>query len=305
MAWTSLKDSAGGFRPKPGKSFREMLQELEEQQANLSDSVEPDFCDCGAQIFTDKDSMDEEVPYCTREYRFIRSRRPRSLDADGRKYTWTPTEAVFCAMGECPRIKERRQEDYIKQVRSTHKDMLFETFDRANDPANAFERVRNFKVDDNGKPGKLIIVGDRGRGKTHLARALYVQLLSERWVCRWFRSPDLAETFRRAQSGDDWEQRRESEETFQHIKKADCLFIDDLGEERLPEGSDLFHEQFKMLLEDVRALVITTNLDSKQLEKRYKEKIFDRLMENAKSAVLMGANFRATRFPKMKQGTKT
>lgn len=51
-------------------------------------------------------------------------------------------------------------------------------------------------------------------------------------------------------------------------------------------------------------IVITTNLDSAKLEKRYKKKIFGRLMAGAKTLTMIGEDYRAKFYPVLKGSRK-
>lgn len=247
--------------------------------------------ECGEHAIIAREDMAEEVTYCDGIYHYALSRRPRRL-AEG---MYTPTEPVYGCKGYCP--SHRKAQGWSDPFEG----MTFETFERSNDPTNAFEQVFNFRL-----PGKLILGGSRGRGKTHLARAAFSGMVAAGKSCVWFKAPEMAECFRRFAGNYEHEVQTEASAFWHKVRFADCIFIDDLAEERLPldangkPKSDLFNEQFKLLLESAKSLVITTNLDYKMLKDRYGEKINDRLFEHVLAVRMEGENYRAKSFPRLK-----
>lgn len=276
--------------------FLENYQKWLESQMQVSEGSEPQFAKCGELLLVERSQMQEEVTYCDNTYHYSLTRRPRR---DGSGTIYTPNESVLTSTGYC--ASYRKSQGW----KDPYENMTFKNFDRANDPSNAYEVVFNFQI-----PGKLLIGGPRGRGKTHLARAKYRVLLSQQKVCIWLKAPDLAESWRKYAGSYDYDTQTENMKFKDALRNADCIFIDDLAEERLPLGadgkprSDLFNEQFKMLIEDCKALIITTNSDGKMLKERYGDKIFDRLMEGATTAKTEGENYRSRSFPQMQRKDK-
>jgi DNA replication protein DnaC len=122
----------------------------------------------------------------------------------------------------------------------------------------------------------------------------------------WLKAPDMADKWRQFVGNYDHEVQQEARAFREQLDKADCVFIDDLGEERVPldskgkPRSDLFNEQFKLLVERAKSLVVTTNFDSKMLFDRYGEKIMDRIFQNAVAVRMEGENYRRKSFPRLK-----
>lgn len=269
------------------KHFQDALKKFQIEQQEVSETVEPIFHECGLQDrpYSDAD-MEPGVFYCTSEYHFIMKNNYR-----------------YCS-GPCPIPEHKRQVAQVQKIKSEYltlegQPMEFATFIRDAHP-EAFDKCVEFS--DNGGKGKLILAGGAGRGKTHLARSMYISLISKMHVARWIKAPDLAELFRRVQSFSvNQQDRDEASGRYELLKRAECVFLDDLGTERQTE-SDLFNEQFKLFLEDVRSagLVVTTNLDSKDIFRRYQDKIASRLLENCKTLVLLGEDYRRKSFPRVK-----
>lgn len=261
-----------------------------------SEAAEPDFCSCGELMFTNENAMEIDVIYCDGIYQYVKSRRERNYIADSERVYYTPLTPVMTSKGKCPSADKKRRQEELQQIKSEYSGMTFEAFDRPIQPA-----AYDFCIEFDGS-GKIIMAGFTGVGKTHLARATYLKLLFADRDCMWLKAPDLAELFRRIQSyNDDPADRTEAQNYYSRLTKADCVFIDDLGTERMTE-SDLFNEQFKLFLESIKGgLFITTNFDSAALTKRYHEKIASRILENAKAIVMTGDDYRRRSFPKGQQ----
>jgi len=279
------------------KPLSEDLDELKAQAPqNMSEATEPEFCQCGELRFVAKEQMEIGAAYGDGVYQYGLSTNKRTYrEGDGTIVTYQPRDPVFGMKGHCPGF--RKDQGFV----DPYENMTFEKFDQSNDPVNAFDRVFNFRL-----PGKLIIGGPRGRGKTHLARASYRGMKSAGKRCVWLKAPGLAEAWRQYAGNYDTETQAEAREFKHKCETADCIYIDDLAEERVPLGpdgepkSDLFNEQFKLLVESAKSDGITTNSDSTMLRERYGDKIFDRIMEGATTVRMKGQNYRAKSFPLLK-----
>ena len=195
----------------------------------------------------------------------------------------------------CPRPEEEEFQEHLKEIREQYGDMIFDTFQREAQP-DAFNKAVAFCL----KPSKrFIFSGTTGTGKTHLARAMFVELCSHRKTCRWQTAPVLADLFRKIQPiGEETQDKRDAKYFYSALLKCHFVFIDDLGSERETQ-SDIFTEQLKLLIDELNgSLIITTNLDSKQMVSRYGEKILSRLLEKGDAIVMTGTDYRKKEFRK-------
>lgn len=268
---------------KGNSEFAKAFEKWQSQEPQISDAAEPDFCECGNQISLDPDSMEPGVIYCDRSYQYVKNQKERTYKNEAREISYIPKQLTFNSIGRCPAPEQKRKEEQIKKLETFQ---TFDTFDSLLQPI-AFNTCKNFDGS-----GKLILAGKTGVGKTHLARASYLNILRIK-NCIWFNAPELAELFRRIQSfNDDWKDRQSAQSCYEFAIKCHCVFIDDLGCERVTE-SDLFKEEFKSFLENIKGgLVVTTNFDNAALAERYGEKITSRLLENADVIVMSGENYR-------------
>jgi DNA replication protein DnaC len=283
------------FKGQTFGKFQEAYELWKSQEQQISDAAEPDFCECESQIFIDRESMEPDVIYCDRSYQYVKSHRQRIYRNEGDEVVFTPKEIVFNSLGRCPILIQRRKEGLIQKITSGYGEMSFENFEHELQP-DAFRICSQYDGS-----GKLIITGPTGVGKTHLARAAYLNLIKQFKECIWFKGPELSEVFRRMQSyNNDLADRQEAQRLYDAAINDDCVFIDDLGCERVT-ASDLFAEQFKLFLESITGgLFITTNFDSTGILARYEAKVTSRLLENAKTVVMTGQDYRRRNFPKTK-----
>lgn len=274
--------------------FATALKEFKAKADQQSEAAEPQFCECGELSMVTVAEMELDVKYCD-SYNVL------MMAKDVKRKGFIATGEHIYYIGPCPEIANRKKQEKVKKILDLYGDMTFDKFDRSNDPSNQFEKVFSWlPANSAGMPQKLMIGGLRGRGKTHLARALYIKLQVECGInCEWFYVEDLNEIFRKRSMGEG-EELTEADSVYERIIAADCLFIDDLGEEKIPRNSDLFFVEFKALLQKLKSIVITTNLGSEALMKRYQGKIHDRIFEHCITAVLTGANYREKSFPALK-----
>lgn len=160
----------------------------------------------------------------------------------------------------------------------------------------------------------LLLFGRTGTGKTHLSTALMYQQgfrESDIHYGKWgYKQPNykfipsrklyfliLESMYPNLEIGKDFL----SEYTYRSLTKGDSEFnrgiiIDDLGSEKNDEKEN-FKIGLTQLLEEYRAkFVITTNLDLKDLEIRYGDKILSRILESCLSISIDGADFRLNSF---------
>lgn len=194
----------------------------------------------------------------------------------------------------CPKCQKRRDEDSLKRQRMDQVRRLFDvaalgprfaqcTFENwnnrrelaiaykiCNDYAKAF---RDAKLTGQG----IVLMGERGTGKTHLAAAIANQLLEQLTTVIFQPVPKL---IKRIQST----YRRGSEEQERDIIAAlttcDLLILDDVGAEKWSENREetlynIVDERYRQLL----PIIFTTNCSMDELEEQIGSRSYDRLLE--------------------------
>jgi DNA replication protein DnaC len=139
---------------------------------------------------------------------------------------------------------------------------------------------------------RLIIKGDVGRGKTHLAQACKnycdehderAEIISARRLYLLYRELEGFEC--------DWIY----EKAMKRIWASSVFIIDDLGNEKQTDNQ-VFNQNFIELLDEYDGkIIITTNLSEKDMENIYGTKIVSRIYDNATIVVLQGNDYRRNR----------
>jgi DNA replication protein DnaC len=188
---------------------------------------------------------------------------------------------------ECPKLAEKRKKF---QALSTQKEeiMTFENFDISllENP----EIVEEIKEFPNTKFKRLLLIGNVGVGKTHLASALINQinsLISHKVIK--VTAADLYDLFFDSFRIDTANQARAK---IEEMLKYWFIFIDDLGEEKHTE-SEIFNQRFKTLIDKFPGrFIITSNLSYDDMEKLYGEKIASRLYHNVMIRTIKAGDYR-------------
>lgn len=190
-----------------------------------------------------------------------------------------PQHAGFVAVTKTKELSPEKQ-----------KEMTFETF------VDPHRHVAEIKAWIAGKDQILLIFGDVGRGKTHLAKASQYFLVEQGRSVEMLTATYLAELFADAQPyRDDIQTRTDAKRRINRLITADCLIIDDLG---LESNTQTFAEGLQGVLDGMRGrLIVTTNLridrtDMSQSLYRYGDRIFSRIHSGAESIRLKGGDFR-------------
>jgi DNA replication protein DnaC len=140
---------------------------------------------------------------------------------------------------------------------------------------------------------RLILKGDVGRGKTHLAQAcnnhsiehykMRSEIISARrlyWLFRELESFECEYIYEKA---------------MRRIWAAKVFIIDDLGNEKQTD-TQIFNQNFIEILDEFEGkIIVTTNLSEKDMENIYGVKIVSRLYDDAKVIVLKGKDYRRSK----------
>lgn len=156
----------------------------------------------------------------------------------------------------------------------------------------AMDYVRIFAEDDPKKRSNLLIIGNPGTGKTHLATAISRTLKQKGFLVGQLTTGTLLSKIRATyQKG-----ASNSEETiFNDLKKFDLLVLDDLGSEA--RSKDEFDWSKNKLFEIVnhrigKATIYTSNFNEKHLPTAIGERVYSRLYNNTKFIELVTEDYR-------------
>ncbi len=160
-----------------------------------------------------------------------------------------------------------------------HSDQTFESFDlqawsltpeQRENLKRAFETAQSFAAE---PEGWLVLLGDCGSGKTHLAAAIANARLSEGQPALFVVVPDLLDYLRAAFNPSST---MTLDRRFEEVRNAPLLVLDDLGTQSSTAWAQeklyqLLNHRYNARL----ATVITTNLHLEEIEPRLRSRILD------------------------------
>ena len=157
------------------------------------------------------------------------------------------------------------------------------------------EILTNYVKDfDNLTMKNIVMCGEPGTGKTHLALCIAKDLVENGHTTLFLSSFNLGNIFLEEHLSS-----ASAENKLQDILDVDCLVIDDLGTE--PIRKNVTMEYLLLVLNERqlknKATIITTNLNPEQILNRYEERIFSRIFNKRCSLImkLEGENKRLKR----------
>ncbi len=195
-------------------------------------------------------------------------------------YDVEPEHAHFGKIFPCECLRGNVNEARQASLRHTGgldhlADKTFESFepDTGNTPEKrqnllaAFEQAQAFATEPR---GWLTLVGGFGCGKTHLAAAIANQQITQGKQVIFVTAPDLLDHLRAAfRPGDEGE-------TFEEIRTADLLILDDLGTESPTAWAvEKLYQILNYRYIAKLPTVITTNIAPEQLEMRLRSRLQD------------------------------
>lgn len=188
---------------------------------------------------------------------------------------------------ECPKLAEKRKRIQVFSFREKEL-MTFENFDSSLlENPEIVEEIKKFPET---KFKRLLLIGNVGTGKTHLASALKNQIDSEiKNKMIEVTASDLYDIFFDLNKIDTVNEARAK---IEEMLLYPFIFIDDLGEEKHTEN-EIFNQAFKRLIDKYHGrFIITSNLGIDDMEKLYGEKITSRLYYNALVKVVKAGDYR-------------
>jgi DNA replication protein DnaC len=186
------------------------------------------------------------------------------------------TSANFSRLVPCTcKVEERRQRSQnnlrVFSDLSPFRDQTFESFDPGvRGTRDAFEAAAGYARHPD---GWLVLVGDYGCGKTHLAAAIANFALSEREMGPIFAVvPDLLDYLRTTFSPDS---DVSYDDRFNAFRGADLLILDDLGTENAtPWAREKLFQIINYRYNERSPLVVTTN-DLDRVDPRIRSRLCD------------------------------
>ena len=151
--------------------------------------------------------------------------------------------------------------------------------------ANCREYATNFSLNS----GNLLFSGDTGLGKTFLSACIARHVADSGFSVVYESAGHLFSKMERAKFGNDEQARRE----VQRYDECDLLIVDDLGTEM---GGQFTTSALYSLINDRllsgKPMIISTNLNTEDIEKRYSPQIASRLRGSFRRVAFLGDDIR-------------
>jgi DNA replication protein DnaC len=176
------------------------------------------------------------------------------------------------------------------KVTARFRDRTFDKFKRERAP-EAYDKAKFLadNIENNDGEG-LILLGNPGTGKTHLAASIINQVIKETYLpARFVGFNEFLEEIKAGfGTGAD---------TVERLIDEPLLVIDDIGKEKKTEWSNaVLYRIVNARYEDKAPTIFTTNFTLSELEAHVDEAIFSRMMEMCETVKVVGDDYRMRRF---------
>lgn len=132
----------------------------------------------------------------------------------------------------------------------------------------------------------LLLIGGTGLGKTHLSSAIAQRVIDSGYSVVYDSAQNVFDCYERVRFA------HEAGDTERYLT-CDLLIIDDLGSEFTTQyTSAVLYRIVNERLIKGKSTVLSTNLDNKELKKRYGDRIYSRLLGNYGTCVFAGSDIR-------------
>ena len=137
--------------------------------------------------------------------------------------------------------------------------------------------------------GNLLMMGGTGLGKTHLSTAIARRVIERGYEVRY----ESAQNVIAAYEHDRFRSGRDDEEQSRVYLDAELLILDDLGTEMVNSFSvSALYHLLNTRINREKPTVVSTNLMQEELQSKYSDRIFSRLLGEYRILLFRGTNVR-------------
>jgi DNA replication protein DnaC len=205
--------------------------------------------------------------------------------------------------------KKQTLKEYLKSfyqeslINEKLKQAGFDSYHPTNEQLTKAKEIgeRYASIFDLDKPRNLLLIGNYGTGKSHLAVSIAKEIMHKKYMSTLFIStPKLLTELRSTYNRNSVE----SEGTIiNRLSRVSLLVLDDLGSEQSKPSNDTNEQTwatskiFEIIDNRIgRHTIFTTNYDLKELQQRLGGRIFSRMMENTHPVKMYGDDYRLKDF---------
>ena len=150
---------------------------------------------------------------------------------------------------------------------------------------------RRFAENFDEKSGNLLFTGAPGLGKTHLSAAIAREVADSGWSVVYDTASHIFERFEAQKFGRD-----DAEADVNRVLRCDLLILDDLGTEMTTAFvQSALYQIINTRLMERRSTIVSTNLQMREIEKRYSEQIASRMEGEYRIFPFFGEDIRKLR----------
>ena len=192
-------------------------------------------------------------------------------------------------------------------MRGIMRDMTFDSFNSQN-RGNIYKTAKRYAEDFTPQTNTgLILFGKAGSGKTHLAVAIVRQVIERKQIAvKVARTVELLADIRKTFNDHDGYRVENESELIQKLAYVPLLVLDDLGAEKI---SDWVREIFYRIIDErwleQRPIIVTSNLNLKELEERVGDRIVSRIAGVCVPLELQNQDYRIENAPRLRSEIST
>lgn len=158
--------------------------------------------------------------------------------------------------------------------------------------------IRYVQRYDRQSPKNLLLVGDYGLGKSHLAVSITKELMIKGFTCIFISVPKLLTKIRATYNK---KSEHSEDELLSYLEKVDCLVLDDIGSEQSKKQDDGESWAVSKIFEVIdsrcgKHTIYTTNLNAMQLREKVGKRNFSRMMQGTEVVKMQGEDYRLKDF---------
>lgn len=161
--------------------------------------------------------------------------------------------------------------------------MTFDAFERRKGTEKALDACRAFADSFGASDRGILLAGQPGSGKTHLACATVVAVIERGYRAKFIRCADITYLLRETYNSTD----RSEGEVVEPLRSAPLLVIDDIGVQRMTDyDKSVIHGLIDHRINYGRPTIYTTNLNASEMERVLQPQTVDRIFSPANTEII-------------------